>query len=263
MTHSAPSRQETSLLPTEGATLASRLRDLTPARVRLDFEGGAQPLASVLDFQLSHAKARDAIQQPADWAQIEAGLNGLDFLTLQSNAIDRATYIRRPDLGRRLHPADLARIAACAPDLAIVVVDGLSAHAVTNHAAPMVRRLTEAVPELRVGPVVLVRQGRVAIGDEIAQAMGARLCLVLIGERPGLSVSDSLGAYLTWRPEIGTPDSRRNCVSNIHGKGGLSYDQATELLAYLIRRAGEIEATGVTLKDERPTQPRLRNERED
>ncbi|WP_138470743.1 ethanolamine ammonia-lyase subunit EutC [Poseidonocella sp. HB161398] len=235
----------------EIGSFAGRLRALTPARVRLDPRGGAAPLSAVLDFQASHARARDAIRQPVDWAAVKAGLGDRPLLELESRAPDRDTYLRRPDLGRRLSPESLARVPQAKPDLAVVIADGLSGFAVAHHAAAMVAALEAALPETDLGPVALVRQGRVAIGDEIAQAMGAPLCLMLIGERPGLSVSDSLGAYLTWAPRIGTPDSARNCVSNIHGKGGLSHRAAAELIAYLAGRAREIGATGVALKDER------------
>lgn len=231
--------------------LLPKLRALTPARVRLDPSGGAAPLSSVLDFQLSHARARDAIRQPVDWAAVRADLGAREVLDLHSRATDRDIFIRRPDLGRRLDAESLARVARTAPDLAVVIADGLSAFAVRNHAAKMVAALSAALPEISIGPVALVREGRVAVGDEIAEAMGAGLCLVLIGERPGLSVSDSLGAYLTWAPKVGTPDSSRNCVSNIHGRGGLDHERATDLLAFLIRKAREIGATGVALKDDR------------
>ncbi|APZ55328.1 ethanolamine ammonia-lyase subunit EutC [Salipiger abyssi] len=244
---------------TEFPDVVHRLSDLTPSRVRLDPTGSAAPLSAVLDFQLSHARARDAIRSPADWEGITDALTGqgLEVLDLHSQAETRDIYIRRPDLGRRLAADSRARIAASAPDLAIAIVDGLSATAVSTHAANMVRAIAGALPEIAIGPVALVREGRVAIGDEIAAAMQAPLCLVLIGERPGLSVSDSLGAYLTWDPKPGTADSRRNCVSNIHGRGGLSYDRATDLLAFLIRKARELGATGVALKDDRPSTPAL------
>ncbi|MEI4471850.1 ethanolamine ammonia-lyase subunit EutC [Frigidibacter sp. MR17.24] len=231
--------------------LSPRLRALTPARVRLDAAGGPSPLAAVLDFQASHARARDAIRQPVDWDAVRGALGGRPSLDLHSRASDRDTYIRRPDLGRRLDAASLARVERTGPDLCLVIADGLSALAVRTHAAAMVAALAAALPELSIGPVALVREGRVAVGDEIAEAMGAPLCLVLIGERPGLSVSDSLGAYLTWQPRVGTPDSSRNCVSNIHANGGLDHARASDLLAYLIRRAREIGATGVALKDDR------------
>lgn len=240
--------------------LFHKLRRLTPSRIRLDATGSAAPLSSVLDFQLSHARARDAIHLPADWEKIIADLNaidGIETLALKSQAEDRLVYIRRPDLGRQLDPESLAAVPPVAPDLAVVIADGLSASAVTTHAARMVGRLKDALPELTFGPIALVREGRVAVGDEVAQAMQAPLCLVLVGERPGLSVSDSLGAYLTWNPRPGTPDSSRNCVSNIHGNGGLSYDDATDLLAYLIRGARAMQATGVALKDDRPKAPRI------
>ena len=143
------------------------------------------------------------------------------------------------------------------PDLCIRVADGLSALAVDYHAAGLIHPLRAALPELAIGPVALIRQGRVAVGDEVAQAMGAPLCLMLIGERPGLSVADSLGAYLSWNPEVGMPDSLRNCVSNIHDRGGLSQAAAVDLLSWLIRRAGGIGAPGVALKDDRVTVPQI------
>lgn len=226
----------------------SALRRLTPARVRLAAAGGPAPLAAVLDFQLSHAKARDAIHGAVDWDALAAALAPRPCLKLASQAPDRATYIRRPDLGRRLAAGTLIAPAPC--DIAVVIADGLSATAVSTQALPLVAALEAALPELDFGPIALVAQGRVAVGDEVAAAMGAKLCLMLIGERPGLSVSDSLGAYLTLDPAPGTPDSARNCVSNIHGRGGLGHAEAAARLAWLIRAARAMGVTGVGLKDE-------------
>ncbi|WP_126975961.1 ethanolamine ammonia-lyase subunit EutC [Frigidibacter oleivorans] len=230
------------------------LRRLTPARLRLDPAGGAAPLSAVLDFQACHARARDAIHAPVDWAALAAALAPLPVLDLHSRAPDRATYIRRPDLGRRLRAEDAAGLTPPpgGADLAIVVADGLSALAVDRQAAGVVKALVARLPGLRLAPVALVRQGRVAVGDEVADRLGADLCLVLVGERPGLSVADSLGAYLTWRARPGTPDSARNCVSNIHGLGGLGHDQAADRLAWLIGAARARGLTGVGLKDESP-----------
>lgn len=225
------------------------LRRLTPARVRLDPQGGAAPLRAVLDFQLCHARARDAIRAPVDWAALAGSLAPLPSLEVASRAADRETYIRRPDLGRRVAAADLARLPPGPFDLAIVIADGLSAFAVMEHAATVARGLAAALPDLARAPVVLARQGRVAIGDEIGAAMRARLVLVLIGERPGLSVADSLGAYLTYSPRIGTPDSARNCVSNIHRTGGLSCERAVATLAWLVAEARTCGLTGIGLKD--------------
>lgn len=234
-----------------GAPLRPGLRGLTPARVRLDPAGGPAPLAAVLDFQASHARARDAIRAPVDWDRVAAALAPLPTLRVASQAGDRDAYIRRPDLGRRLAEADRARLPEGPFDLAIVIADGLSAFAVETHAAPVARGLAAALPGLRLAPVVLASQGRVAIGDEIGALLRARLAVVLIGERPGLSVADSLGAYLTHAPEVGAPDSARNCVSNIHGQGGLDHARAVELIAWLAGEALRRQVTGVALKDDR------------
>ncbi|QUS35701.1 ethanolamine ammonia-lyase subunit EutC [Falsirhodobacter algicola] len=231
--------------------LPARLGALTPARVRLDPRGGPTPLPAVLDFQESHARARAAIHGRVDWTAVETAL-GAPGLRLHSRAATRAEYLRRPDFGRLLAPEAEEAIPHTPCDLAIVIADGLSASAVNTHAAALCRGLMAALPDLRLGPVALVEQGRVAIGDEVAFRMGAAFCVMLIGERPGLSVSDSLGAYLTLNPRPGTPDSLRNCVSNIHGRGGLSIEAAVSKIAWLIREGRRIRATGVRLKDDSP-----------
>lgn len=226
-------------------TLAG-LAGLTPARVRLDSIADALPIGRLLAFQEDHAAARDAIFRPADFQALSA-LPGFCGPVLRSLAPDRASYIRRPDLGRRLAPG--SEIAKTDPLLAVVVCDGLSSRAADDHAAGVIEALRQVFPEAHTAPIFAVEQGRVAIGDEVAAACGARLCLMLIGERPGLTVSDSLGAYLTWNPRPGTRDSARNCVSNIHTNGGLSYQAAAARIAWLLREALRIQATGVTLKD--------------
>lgn len=229
-----------------------RLRRYTPARLRLDPEGGPAPLSAVLDFALCHAKARDAIHLPVDWDAVEAAMPEGARLRVRSQADSRDVYLRRPDLGRRLADADLARLCEMAGDpvdLAIIVGDGLSAHAINDSAGRLVAALSAALGDLRLAPIILAEQARVGLGDEIGAALGAPLVLVLIGERPGLSVTNSVGAYLTLNPKVGTPDSARNCVSNIHGNGGLSIEAATHKIVWLIRRAREIGATGVALKD--------------
>lgn len=215
---------------------------LTPARVRLDAEGGVAPLASVLDFQASHAAARAAIHGRVDWDALDLPLPSF---RLRSRAATRAEYLRRPDLGRLLEPEAVVPHSPC--DIAIIVADGLSATAIKRQAASVIRNLCGVLKG--IGPVALVEGGRVAIGDEIASRMGARLSIVLIGERPGLSVSDSLGAYITFAPQPGTPDSLRNCVSNIHGKGGLSHPQAAHKIAWLVREGLRRAVTGTALKD--------------
>lgn len=228
------------------------LRHLTPARLRFDATGAAAPLASVLDFQASHARARDAITTPVDWTRVTAQLDGMATASVHSRAETRDIYLRRPDLGRRLRDSDLARLQAgpTGPfDLALVVADGLSAHAVNDSGGPLARALRDAFSDLTCAPVVLAEQARVGIGDEIGAALGAEIVVVLIGERPGLSVTNSLGAYITRAPRPGTPDSARNCVSNIHDCGGLSIPKATHKINWLVRNARKLGQTGVGLKD--------------
>lgn len=232
--------------------IVDRMAALTPSRVRLDPRGGPATMASVLDFQESHARARAAIHGAVDWAALAAALD-MPSVLLHSRAGSRTEYIRRPDLGRLLDVASEARVPKVACDLAIVVADGLSATAVTTHAGGVCRALAAALPDMTLGPVAFVAEGRVAVGDEVAWRMDATFCLMLIGERPGLSVSDSLGGYLTLNPRPGTPDSLRNCVSNIHSKGGLSHREAVAKIVWLIREGTRIGATGIALKDESPT----------
>ncbi|WP_304177164.1 ethanolamine ammonia-lyase subunit EutC [Phenylobacterium aquaticum] len=232
----------------------THLAALTPARIALGRAGPGLPTREVLGFALSHAQARDAVHTPFAAAPIARALAdlGLATLSVESAAPDRATYLRRPDLGRRL--SDRARVeleARTFPpcDLAIVVADGLSSAAVHAHAAPLIAALLNRLEGVSIGPVALASQGRVALGDEIGQALGARLVAVLIGERPGLSAPDSLGVYLTFAPRIGLTDAARNCISNIRA-AGLSYDEATFKLAWLIGEARRLGLTGVALKDE-------------
>ncbi|MFH5775494.1 ethanolamine ammonia-lyase subunit EutC [Paracoccus sp. NGMCC 1.201697] len=235
-----------------------RLRRLTPARVRLDAAARPLPLTSLLAFQEDHAAARDAIHAPLDADALVRALAPRPCLCVDSRATDRATYLRRPDLGRQLaEGADLPRLG-CA--LAVVLCDGLSAPAVMAHAPGVLDALSARLPPLADQPVVLVRGGRVAIGDQIGAALGAQMVLVLIGERPGLSVADSLGAYLTLNPRPGLRDSARNCVSNIHLCGGLSHAAAADRLAWLVQEARRIGATGVALKDESVIRPALGTE---
>ena len=227
----------------------ARLRAATPARIGLGRTGGAEPLGPRLDFQFAHARARDAVHRAVDWDRLTADLAPREVVPVASQAPDRATYLRRPDLGRRLGEGSLTR-APC--DLAFVIADGLSADAVQAHAAPVIAACEATLAGLRVGPVVTVRQGRVAIGDEIGERLGARLVIVLVGERPGLTVADSLGAYLTFDPRPGRRDSERNCVSNIHLKGGLDYDHAAYKIGWLAGQALARGLTGIGLKDDAP-----------
>jgi ethanolamine ammonia-lyase small subunit len=232
------------------------LADLTPARIALGRAGASLPTHEVLAFALDHARARDAVHTPFQAEAVAETIAALGHETLivASQAHDRATYLRRPDLGRRLSVEDAARLDAAQRggcDLMMVVADGLSSAAVHAHAAPLIAALSAAIQAdgWRLGPVVLARNGRVALGDEIAERLGARMALVLIGERPGLSSPDSLGAYLTLSPKVGTTDAARNCVSNIRA-AGLSYDEAAFKIVWLAREAFRLGHGGVALKDE-------------
>lgn len=206
------------------------------------------PTRALLEFELDHARARDAVLAPFDAEGLGAAL-GQGIVVVRSRAEDRAQYLRRPDLGRRLHADDLGRLEKGEHDLAIIVGDGLSPAAVHAHAASMVLAIAERLPDWSLAPTVVAHQARVALGDEIGAALGARLVCVLIGERPGLSSPDSLGAYLTWAPRIGREDSERNCISNIRPPHGLDYDDAADTIVRLLRAAMKRELTGVGLKD--------------
>jgi ethanolamine ammonia-lyase small subunit len=240
----------------------ARMRAATPARIGLGRAGSSIATRDHLAFQLAHAKARDAVHEPFDLAALIDRLRerGIEAVQLHSAAADRPTYLARPDLGRRLDDASRARLAAMAReyDLVFVLADGLSAGAVTSHARPL---LDASLPQLRrdgwrIGPVAVVEQGRVAVGDEIGGILGAALVCILIGERPGLTSADSLGAYLTWQPAIGRTDSERNCLSNIR-PAGMAYAEAARRLVYLCTQARLRRCTGIMLKDETPAIPPL------
>jgi len=233
------------------------LTELTPARIALGRVGGSLPTSAHLAFQLAHARARDAVHHPADLAQLagELGREGVTALCVSSAAVNRGTYLARPDLGRKLRQIDRDRVTALAApggvDVAIVIADGLSGAAVDRHAAPLTLSLRNRLREAgwSLAPVVLVEQGRVAIGDEIGALLGARLVLVLLGERPGLTAPDSLGAYLTFSPRPGRTDAERNCVSNIR-PDGLRIADAAERIGWLVSEALRRQLSGVPLKEE-------------
>jgi ethanolamine ammonia-lyase small subunit len=240
------------------------LRQLTPARVGLGRAGASLPTKALLAFTLDHARARDAVHARFEVAAIGSGLDalGLETRVVSSLVPDRNDYLKRPDLGRRLDPASQQALAArhghpCA--CAIVIGDGLSPSAVNGHAVALVQtllpRLTAA--DIGVGPAVVASGARVALGDEIGALIGARMVVMLIGERPGLSAPGSLGAYLTFAPKPGLTDADRNCVSNIHA-AGLSHDEAAFKIAWLIRESLARQISGVALKDESTVQAPLR-----
>ena len=235
------------------------LRSLTPARIALGRAGTSLPTSAQLDFQFAHAQARDAVHVPLDVAALTADLaaEGLQVLTAHSAASDRLVYLQRPDLGRQLDASSAASLDTLAAtsgqgfDLAVVIADGLSSLAVQRHAVPMVGRIVALAKEegWRLAPLVVVEQGRVAVADEVAQRLGARMVVNLIGERPGLSSPDSLGLYFTFAPRVGLTDAARNCISNVRPQG-LSYATAAHKLAYLMREACKRQLSGVSLKDE-------------
>jgi ethanolamine ammonia-lyase small subunit len=231
------------------------LRRLTAARIGLARSGASLATAPLLDFKLAHARARDAVHKPLDQPRLAADLEklGMPVRRTASAAADRQAYLMRPDLGRRLSAEAATALAKDAGhyDVAIIVCDGLSAGAVQMHAAPT---LVELLPLLRrqnasVAPLVVVLHGRVAAGDAIAGLLGADCAVVLIGERPGLSAPDSMGAYLTWRPSAQTTDADRNCVSNIR-PDGIGYAEAAAKLGFLIGAIRGRRLSGVQLKDE-------------
>jgi ethanolamine ammonia-lyase small subunit len=224
------------------------LRPTTRARIGLGRTGDALPIKDVLEFQLAHAKARDAVHTPLDTAAIVRAIAPLESVTVHSQAIDRTTYLRRPDLGRQLDPA--CRLPGGPYDAVFVIADGLSPVGVQHHAPPLLRACLDRLPGWSLAPIVIATQARVALGDEIGALLQANLCVVLIGERPGLSVANSLGVYLTYQSRIGRRDSERNCISNIHADG-LSYAAAADMLAWLMTEARTRKLTGVGLKDDR------------
>jgi len=237
------------------------LRRFTDARIALGRAGISLPTQPQLAFQLAHAKARDAVHLALDVGRLARALQDIstDCIPLHSAAADRQVYLQRPDFGRRLDAASRAAlIARQAPvaetrpyDLAFVVVDGLSALAIEQNAAPFLTQVQRrmAAESWSLAPICIVEQGRVAIGDEVGELLGARLVVVLIGERPGLSSPDSMGLYLTWMPRVGLTDASRNCISNVR-PAGLSYEEAAYKLHYLLSEARRRELSGVDLKDE-------------
>jgi ethanolamine ammonia-lyase small subunit len=234
----------------------SRLRELTPARVALGLSGASLPTKALLDFTLDHARARDAVHAPFDAEGLLVGLKGLglDAVRVASRAPGRKDYLARPDLGRRLDAdsrGSLAKSGSGAGGLAIIIGDGLSPIAVNAHAIALLRQLLPLLAADRIGvaDAIVATGARVALGDEIGEALNARMTVMLIGERPGLSAADSLGVYLTFAPSVGTTDEKRNCVSNIHG-AGLSYQEAATKVGWLIREGLGREVTGIALKDE-------------
>ena len=231
------------------------LRSHTAARIGLARTGASLATSALLEFKLAHAKARDAVREPLDMPRLAADLAGLGIAVLQaaSAAEDQGRHVMRPDLGRRLAPASEAALAPHAGrhDVVFVVADGLSAGAVQKHATPVLAGLLPALraEAWRIAPCVVAIHGRVALGDAVAVLLRADCVVVLIGERPGLSAPDSMGAYLTWQPGAHTTDAERNCISNIR-PGGIGYDDAAFKLRHLLQAMRTRRVSGVALKDD-------------
>jgi ethanolamine ammonia-lyase small subunit len=245
--------------------LGDVLRRYTPARVGLGRSGPAVPTSAQLRFQLDHALARDAVHAHLD---VPALIHALQQRNLESIALESAVtaspdqdprqlYLRRPDLGRTLHPESaqaLRQLAATTanqdPDIIFIIADGLSALAIERHALPLLDATIHILgtDQCQVGPICVVTQARVAIGDEVGQLLKATITVTLIGERPGLSAPDSLGVYITWRPRPGRTDAERNCISNVRHEG-LSYAEAAQRILFYLNGARQLQATGVQLKE--------------
>lgn len=235
------------------------LKTLTPARIALGRAGTSIPTEPHLAFQLAHAKARDAIHHELDVDAVKNDIAalGADVIVLESAAENRSAYLQRPDKGRVLRAntretlIERAREQTPPCDVALVIGDGLSAFAIEKNVAPLLKRVVPLIAQSgwRLGPITIVRQARVAIGDEIGHILGAKLVAVLIGERPGLSSPDSLGIYLTYAPRPGLTDEARNCISNVRDQG-LPHEEAARKMLYLMTEAMQRQQSGVLLKDE-------------
>ncbi|QXP82729.1 ethanolamine ammonia-lyase subunit EutC [Methylococcus sp. Mc7] len=235
----------------------SELRTLTQARIALGHAGHALPTAALLDFQLAHASARDAVHKPWDVEAFAEGVRalGLRPLLLATPVADRAEYLKRPDLGQMLD-RESERKLRCPPpeamDIALVVTNGLSSTALDRHGLPLVQAIASACCEndLRLGPVCLVANGRVAVSDPVGAGLHAQVAVIVIGERPGLSADDSLGLYFTYAPRPGRSNAERNCIFNVRPPAGLGYHEAASKLVYLTRESFRLGLSGVALKDE-------------
>jgi len=232
------------------------LKTFTNARIALGRTGVAAPLNEVLDFKLCHAHARDAVYSVLDKKELLRSLEQFQIpvLEVKSKANDRSMYLQRPDLGRRLNDTSTSRLkdeTSHTADVAIIIADGLSATAINEHAAEVVKKLVPLLKRsvLTIAPLIIAEQARVALADEIGYLLQARLSLILIGERPGLSSPDSMGAYLTYQPKVGLTDESRNCISNIRPEG-LDYDAAAEKISKLINASLRLKLSGVLLKDD-------------
>jgi len=247
----------------------SALREYTDARIGLGRAGVSIPTSHSLEFQLAHAQAQDAVHLPLDVETVIEQLENANLtfnqeqeiftpILLHSQAINRTTYLQRPDLGRRLDKKSIETLKKVNTlkhekyDLSIVVVDGLSSLAIKENSSIFIKKLIEELntdpQNWNIAPITIVLQGRVAIGDEVGEILNSKITIVLIGERPGLSSPDSMGLYLTYNPKSGLTDASRNCISNIRNEG-LSYEEAVKKTMYLLKESRRLELSGVNLKD--------------
>ena len=235
----------------------TRLRSFTSARLALGRAGDSLPTSEVLELALAHAQARDAVHNALDVDALKGKLSaaGFEFITVESAARDRAEYLRRPDIGRRLSDRSRSVVRAChsrqtsKQSAAFIIADGLSAIAPARHAVPVLKEIISRLEGQRIAPVVIATEARVALSDEIGELLDAEMTVILIGERPGLSSPDSLGIYLTYKPRVGCTDADRNCISNVRPEG-LSYEAAAHKLHHLMLAARRIGQSGIALKDE-------------
>lgn len=246
----------------------AKLRQITSARIALGRAGGSLPTEPLLDFQLAHARARDAVHLNFEVEDLQGLLQagGYPVLRVHSQASNRTAYLRRPDLGRCLDPSSREVLKEFHPrngdcfDAAFVIADGLSPLAIQRHAVTVLELAWRALAEggWRLAPVIIAEQSRVALGDEVGELLAAKQVAVLIGERPGLSSADGLGIYLTYAPRVGRTDAERNCISNIRPEG-LAYQEAVGTLVDLMNRARHHRLTGVGLKEDSDIKPLERN----
>jgi ethanolamine ammonia-lyase small subunit len=241
--------------PSQADTLWTDLRRLTAARIGLQRAGASLATGPLLDFRLAHARARDAVHEPLDDKRLIVDLAALGWpvIDIASAVEDRTSYLMRPDLGRQLAGGAQAVLEAHAGryDIVFVITDGLSARAVQSHTAPVLTCLLPALQKQnwRIAPLVIVRNGRVAVGDAVANALNADCVAILIGERPGLSAPDSMGAYLTWQPSPHSTDADRNCISNIR-PDGIGYANAGKKILHLLQAIRAQRLSGVRIKDD-------------
>jgi ethanolamine ammonia-lyase small subunit len=245
-----------------------KLKQFTSARIALGRAGNSIPTNEQLGFQLDHARAIDAVHKALDVQQLVGQLSQSKVLremisalptVVSSKATDRMTYLQRPDFGRQLNEASWqllvdSRAENNKPyDLAIVIADGLSSTAIQRHALPVIEKVVEKLAMTKkhiwsIAPLTIITQGRVASGDDVGECLKAKITMILIGERPGLTSPDSMGIYITWNPKRGTKDSSRNCISNIRPEG-LGYEEASDKVLYLLSESIKLHTSGITLKD--------------